>query len=90
METSSSILVWRLHGQRSLAGAPVRGVARMDTAEQLALPPWRWVIPAAGTSSSCEWKLLSACGVQGLIVAASPVAQPGLSGGWPQYLWHVG
>ena len=52
METSSSVLVWRIHGQRTLAGAPVHGVARMDTAEQLALPLWRWVLAAARTSSS--------------------------------------
>ena len=38
MATHSSILAWRIHGQRSLAGYTVQGIAEPDTIERLTLP----------------------------------------------------
>ena len=35
MATHSSILTWRIHGQRSLAGYSPRGLKELDTTRQL-------------------------------------------------------
>ena len=37
MATHSSILAWKSHGQKSLAGATVHGVVESDTAERLSM-----------------------------------------------------
>ena len=49
-------------GWQGLRSMELQGV---DTAEQLTLPPWRWVFSAAQTFSICaEWRLLSSCDVR--------------------------
>ena len=63
MATHSSILAWKIHGQRSLVGYSPWGRKELDTAERLHLVTWLSRLGIQGTRfnrlSSCESWLCS-------------------------------